>query len=75
MNDFPDVKIGDPVERWPWARLEAIAKRLGVRPIEDDAKVQNRVLVYMSDRKTCYDLYEVVNAFLDRMDEIERKLT
>ena len=75
MSDFPDVKIGDPVERWPWARLEAIAKRLGVRPIEDDAKVQNRVLVYMSDRKTCYDLCEVINAFLDRMDEMERKLT
>ena len=56
MNEFPDMKIGDPVERWPWARLEAIAKRLGVQPVSDDTKVQNRVLVYMSDRKTCYDL-------------------
>jgi len=74
MSEFPDIKIGNPVEHWPWARLEAIAKRLGVQPVPDDTKVQNRVLVYMQDHKTCYDLYEVINAFLDRMDEIERKI-
>ena len=74
MSDIPDIKIGDPVERWPWARLEAIAKRLGVQPVPDETKVQNRVLVYMQERETCYDLYEVINAFLDRMDEVERKM-
>jgi hypothetical protein len=74
MSDFRHVHIGSPVELWPWARLEGIAKRLGVQPVSDDTLVRNRVLVYMNDQKTCYDLYEVVNALLDRMDAIERML-
>jgi hypothetical protein len=52
----------------PWARISEIAGRLGVRPVQQG---QTTILVTGADGEA-YDVWEVVSAFLDRMELVAR---
>ena len=55
----------------PWAKLPALAKRLGVEPMPDDSShLPPTVLLTTLDGKFKYDIFDLVNAFLDRMDKL-----
>jgi hypothetical protein len=49
-----------------WPELPALAKRLGIKPLE--GSYSGKTTLRMNDG-TSYDLFALVNAFLDRMDE------
>jgi hypothetical protein len=53
--------IGEPKEMFP--KLPALARRLGVEPGDKGGGVQ----LHMKDGTT-YDLFALVNAFLDRLE-------
>lgn len=61
-----EYRIAEPPEMF--RQLPALAKRLGVEP-DTDASGGGRVLLYMKDG-TKYDLFVLINAFLDRLDAI-----
>lgn len=53
-----------------FARLPALAERLGVEPISTSSKVGARYLVCTGtgEQRRCYDFFDLANAFLDRID-------
>jgi hypothetical protein len=69
MNiDSQLVLLTDPPEMFP--ELPALAARLGIDPY--DGKETGRVLLQMKDG-TRYDLFAVLNAFLDRLDAASQR--
>jgi predicted RNA-binding Zn ribbon-like protein len=56
ISDVPD----------PFPKLPALAQRLGVEPSDGDST--NTVVLRMQDGR-CYDLFDLINAMLDRMDK------
>jgi hypothetical protein len=62
---FPVEDLDDP-----WRRLPAIADRLGVRPINLAAGAKPRGTVAISTRDGhYYDLFDLIDALLDKMDK------
>ena len=63
--------ISHLVPKDPWAKLPALAKRLGVEPMPDDAShLPPTVLLTTVDGNKKYDIFDLMNAFLDRMDKL-----
>lgn len=60
-NSLPFLRIKEPEELFP--KLPALAERLGVAP----GNHGGNVLLHMKDG-TAYDMFALVNAFLDRID-------
>ena len=56
------MKIIDPPD--PFAKLPELAKRLGVK---ESTSHGSTVTIRTKDGK-CYDLFELMNAFLDKME-------
>jgi len=56
-----DPKLGNP-----WGRISVIAARLGVAPF--DSSTGRPTIAAVGDDGKYYDIWEVVSAFLDRMD-------
>jgi hypothetical protein len=51
----------------PFTKLPALAERLGVEPTQGGGP--GVVVLRMSDGR-CYDLFDLINAMLDRMDKL-----
>lgn len=67
MSDFiVGFNNRDPLERLP-----ALAHRLGVEQIDNEHYFGLAVQTRGGER---YDLFQLINAVLDRMDRIEKKL-
>lgn len=62
-----DISIPKPPN--PWGRVSEIASRLDVAPYDGGATT---ILVTGNDGKI-YDVWEVLNALLDRMDDYDRR--
>lgn len=62
-----EIKVFDPPD--PFARVPEIAARLGVQPVSKDEAASRSYLLGMKDG-TMFDFFELVAAFLDRMDEV-----
>jgi len=63
-NNLTIVPWSDPLERLP-----ALAERLGVKPRPPDAPPS---VVLTTRGGTTYDLFDLVNAALDRLDIAEK---
>lgn len=66
MNDDKKVLVGTllPPPN-PWERISVIAEKLGVKPIEK----HNPTGISVNTKAGRYDLWEVIETFLDRMDK------
>ena len=53
----------------PYAKLAPLAERLGVKPVDEGAPAS---VMFMSQGKG-YDIFDVINALLDRLDAAENK--
>jgi len=53
----------------PFQKLPALAKRLGVEPVTAAHKHGASMVLRMKDG-TCYDVFDIVNAVLDRIDGV-----
>jgi len=60
-----EMKISEVPPQNPWARISDVAVRLGVKPVEYG---KAGTIVAKGADGNSYDLWEVVIAFLDRMD-------
>jgi len=60
-----EFRFAEPPE--PWPQLPALAERLGVKPDDGAQGTEHRTYLVMKDGRR-YDLFELINAFLDRMD-------
>ena len=58
-----DWRIASPPD--PWKKLPALAARLGVVPLA--AEHEATVVIATRDGQ-CYDFFELMDAFLDRLD-------
>lgn len=58
------VPCDHPVSRD--VRIASLAQRLGVAPV--DTARSGAVVLLSCDRKTAYDLFDIIDALLDRMD-------
>ena len=56
----------------PWARISEIAARLGVEPITD-GRPGVTIVACGADQQR-YDMFEIIVAFLDRVDAVSRQL-
>ena len=54
----------------PFKDLPTLASRLGVEPVDGSSNVA--VLLRMNDGRS-YSLFEIINAFLDRIDNATRE--
>lgn len=64
----PEFKLVETPEYF--TQLPALAERLGVKPVDHDAS-SGLVLLSMKDG-TMYNVIELVNAVLDRIDAVEK---
>ena len=53
----------------PFGKLPALARRLGVGPIDKD---ETAVILLIRDTGEAYDLFDIINAVLDRLDDDRR---
>jgi len=63
-DDHQTITVGEMPN--PWARISEVAARLGVRPVEFGKAAT--ITAKGADGKG-YDIFEVVIAFLDRMEK------
>lgn len=69
-NENPTEFPTPPVSA-PWSGIAKIAERLNVKPIKaEDAKGT----ITINHEGKAYDLWEIGNALLDRLDEIEERI-
>ena len=57
--------IKSPPLKNPWGRIDEVAKRLGVEPGDEGSTI-----VATGNDGKAYDVWEVVIAFLDRMEKV-----
>jgi len=65
-NDFLRLTINKP--RPLWTGLPALAERLGVKPKASYGHIE--IAITLDDGRR-YDVLEIINALLDRLDEVE----